>query len=190
MKKIVIYLTIIALITIITVGSTYAYLSAATNSDVNGLATEGSAIKIIYSGGIEISGKISLSTDRFGGRNTTVNIRLAEDSVKVKANLKINIEQITPELASTGFKWEVYRNSETTPIKQGNFLGCKSGDTTKKCANGDTLYILNDYQLTTENTSFTVYVWVDGNMVGNEVIGATFKGTLAAESENYTGYLE
>ena len=190
MKKITIYITIILLITVITAGSTFAYLISTTNSGINTVTTEGAEIKVLYTGGKKLEGLISLSEDKTGGINTTVNISLEEDSAPVKTNLFINVDQITSTLATSGFKWEVYKNNETTPFSTGDFLGCKNGNTTKKCAKGDKLYIVNDYKTLTTNTSFTVYVWLDGHIVGNEVIGATFSGTIAAESEKFTGDLQ
>lgn len=190
MKKIIVYISIILLIIIITAGATFAYLTMTTNSEINSVLAEGTEIKMIYTGGKKIEGAISLTEDKTGGLNTTVNIRLEEDSPKVKTNLYINVDQITPALASEGFKWEVYKNDETIPFNVGNFEGCQDGNTTKKCTNGDKLYIINDYETLTTNTSFTVYVWLDGNLVGNEVLGASFTGTIGAESEKFTGHLQ
>ena len=190
MKKIIVYISIILLIIIVTAGSTFAYLTATANSEINSVITEGTEIKMIYTGGKKLEGAISLTEDKTGGLNTTVNISLEEDSAKVKTNLYINVNQITSSLASEGFKWEVYKNDETLPLNTGNFLGCQSGNTTKKCSNGDKLYIVKDYETLTTNTSFTVYVWLDGNLVGNEVLGASFTGTIGAESEKFTGHLE
>lgn len=192
MKRIIIYISIIMMITIITAGATFAYLTASINSTSNSISTEGAELKVAYTGGTKIEGYLSMSENKSGGLNTTVNIRLEEDSVKAKSNLYININQITSDLASAGFKWEVYKiiNGEENFVNSGNFLGCQNGNTTKKCSNGDKLYIVNDYITTTTNTSFKVYVWLDGNMSGNEVLGDTFAGTIAAESEKYTGKLE
>lgn len=192
MKKMLTYISIIFLLTIIVAGSTYAYLIATTNSSINAVSSEGAKIDVVYTGGTTIEGLISMSEDKTGGLNTTVNIAITEKSVIVKSNLFININQITSSLATEGFIWEVYKtvNGVTSFIDSGTFLDCKSGNTTKKCAAGDKLYIVNDNILSTTNTSFTIYVWLDGNKVGNEVMGAKFSGTIAAETEKFTGKLE
>ena len=192
MRKIFIYMSTIFLLTIITAGATYAYLVSITNSNVNTVIGEGAEINVLYTGGKAIEGLISMTEDKSGGLNTTVNISLDASSVVVKSNLYININQITSALATEGFVWEVYKtvNGVESFVNSGTFLDCESGDTTKKCAAGDRLYIVNDYVLSTTNTAFTVYVWLDGNKVGNEVMGATFSGTIAAESEKFTGKLD
>ena len=33
------------------------------------------------------------------------------------------------------------------------------------------------------------YIWLNGNLTDNGVIGATFKGYVGAETENFTGQL-
>lgn len=196
MKKIPIYIIIILLITIITAGSTYAYLVANINSEVNGVKGEGAELNVVYQEGLPLEGEISPSINKNAGLHTTVNIRRTEDSVEAKTHLFIKVESITPSLASAGFIWEVYKivetEEETTEefITTGNFTQCKSSTGTKKCANGDKLYIINDYILSPTNTSFKVYVWIDGSKSGNEVIGASFKGVVLAETEKFTGILE
>lgn len=193
MKRIITYITIILLITIITASATYAYLVSTTNSTQNGLAS-GAQLNVLYDGGKDLEGEISPGIDKSSGLNTTVNIGITADSVVAKANLYININSITSTLASEGFVWEVYKtvNNVQTFVKNGTFAECRSntGTDNKKCANGDKLYIINDYVLSTTNTAFTVYVWIDGNKTDSGVLGATFKGTIAAESEKFTGHLE
>lgn len=190
MKKILIYATIIVLTIVITVGATYAYFSASTNS--NNMNSGSSQIEIIYTNGNKIEGDMNLSTDKEGGRNTTVNVRQTTNSVPTELNLFLNVDQITSALAVEGLVWEVYKTYDgiTTFVDSGTFLDCgDKGETKSKCTNGDRLYLVTDYALSTTNTAFTVYVWLDGNKVGNEVIGATFSGTIAAESNEITGNL-
>lgn len=192
LKKIVINITIILLITIITVGATFAYLSATTNSDRNVITSDSAQLIVKYTGGMHIDGTISMSKDKTGGRNTTVNISQDENSVNAKANLFINIDSISSQLATEGFIWEVYKvvDDEEIYVNDGTFATCQSGETSRKCAKGDRIYIVNDYVLSIENTAFKVYVWLDGNQVGNEVLGTSFSGTIAAETERYTGHLQ
>lgn len=194
MKKVTTYIIIVLLITIITAGGTYAYLSSATNSQVNGLTGEGARLNVVYTGGIALEGEISPGLDKNSGLNTTVNIGLTADSVIAKANLYINVKSISSSLATSGFIWEVYKtvNGETTFFDSGTFIECRAttGTDNKKCSTNDKLYIVNDYILSTTTTSFTVYAWVDGNKTGSEVLGATFKGTIGAETEKFTGHLD
>ena len=194
MKKITIYIIIILVITIITVGSTYAYLASKTNSYDNGLLGEGAELNVVYTGGTALEGAISPGINKDSGLNTTVNIGITEDSVVAKANLYINVNTISSPLATEGFIWEVYKiiNGEETFVDSGTFIECRTttGNDTKKCATGDKLYIVNDYILSTTTTSFTVYVWIDGNKTGSDVLGSSFRGTIEAETEKFTGQLE
>ena len=194
MKRTIKYVIIILLITIVTAGSTYAYLVAVTNSDINGLTSDGAELNVVYTGGTALEGAIGPGIDKSSGLSTTVNIGLTADSVVAKANLYININLITSSLASEGFIWEVYKtvNGVETFVGDGTFVECRSntGTDTKKCSNGDKLYIINDYVLSTTSTAFTIYTWIDGNKTGSDILGATFKGTISAESEKFTGHLE
>lgn len=194
MKQIITYIIIVLLITVITVGSTYAYLSSATNSDKNKLSGEGAELNVVYNSGAALEGAISPGIDKNSGLNTTVNIGLTEESVVAKANLYININSISTALASSGFIWEVYgtMNGEEILYDSGTFTQCRAtaGTDNKKCTTNDKLYIVNDYVLSTTPTYFTVYTWVDGNKTGSEVLGSTFKGTIGAETEKFTGHLD
>ena len=145
----------------------------------------------VYTGGEAIEGEMDLSTDKSGGYNTTVNISISENSVVAKANLYIDIQEISSSLATEGLTWEVYKtiNGTESPEASGTFADCDPSNAVKKCTAGDKLYIVTDYTLSTTPTAFTVYVWLNGHKVGNEVIGASFKGIIKAESENFTGKL-
>ena len=194
MKKVITYIIVILVITVITVGSTYAYLVAQTNQNNNITLGEGAELNVVYTGGTALEGAISPGVDKKSGLNTTVNIGITEDSVVAKANLYINVNTISSALATEGFIWEVYKivNGEEIFFDSGSFVECRTTTNidTKKCATGDKLYVVNDYILSTTTTSFTVYVWIDGNKTGSDVLGASFKGTIAAETEKFTGHLE
>lgn len=190
MKKIFFYISIILSILIITAGATYAYFASATNSAKNALTGDSAFLLVNYTGGTNIEGSISLSRDKSGGRNTTVNISLDPDSVIAKADLFLNINSISSPLAVEGFIWEVYKtiNGVESFVGSGTFETCQPSGL--KCSSGDKIIIVNDYILSTTNTAFTVYVWLNGDKVGNEVIGSSFSGTIHAETEEFTGELE
>ena len=194
MKKVITYIIVILVITIITVGSTYAYLVSQTNQNNNIQLGEGAELNVVYNRGTALEGAISPGNDKTSGLNTTVNIGITEDSVVAKANLYINVNTISSALATEGFIWEVYKtvNGVETFVDTGSFTECRAttGEDTKKCATKDKLYIVNDYILSTTPTYFTVYVWIDGNKTGPDVLGASFKGTIEAETEKFTGHLE
>lgn len=189
MKKTILYIAIVLLLIIITASGTYAYLVAATNSTANAANTKGAVLDVIYTKGEDISGTLNLTKDKNGGLETTINIRLSDDSVQVSANLYINIEEITETIANSALNWEVYETVNNTEILvgSGTFADCGNGTA---CKTNDKLYIVNNYELSTTNTTFTVYIWLNGNAVGNEVLNAVFKGKIGAESGNFTGELK
>ena len=187
MKKTIIYIIVLLISVIITSGVTYAYLRANVTKD--SIDTDATQIEVIYTNGNKIDEKMSLGNSKEDGYNTTVYIRQTNNSVPVKASIFIDINSISPYLASQGFIWEVYKtyNGTTTKAGEGNFLGCEGTTNTKKCANGDRMYFIKDYVLLTDNTGFTIYFWVNGNLVGNEVIGAKFNGEIGAHTNQITG---
>ncbi len=184
MKRQTIY-TICAflLLAIATVGSTYAFFSATTGEDSN-VATESQKFEVIYTGGTDIGGPVSLSADRNGGKNTTVHIKVGQGSSKALAYLYLNIDMITENIRISGFKWEVsgVRGGKEVYTNNGTFEGYNDTD-------NNIITIVEDYRLSEEQTDFTIYLWVDGNEVGNEVMGGRLGGYISASTEQFTGQL-
>lgn len=184
MKKQLIYSIIaVFLIMIIIIGSTYAFFTSTAKAN-NNAAANSKNFEVIYTGGGKnLSGSLDPCTKKEDGINTTVNIKMAQNSALAKATLYINIEKITSNLAVEGFIWEVYGTNESGEevyYKKGNFAGIN--DTDK-----NTINIVEDYKLSYENTSFTVYLWVDANKVNESILNSEFKGSLGAKTENFTG---
>lgn len=184
MKRQTIY-TICAflLLAIATVGSTYAFFSATTGEDSN-VATESQKFEVIYTGGTEINGPIDLSTDRTGGVNTTVHIKVGQGSSHALAYLYFNIEQMTNNLSVTNVKWEVsgVKGGQEVYTNNGTFEGYNDTD-------NNIITIVEDYRLSEEQTDFTLYIWIDGPNTGNEIFGASLSGYISANTERFTGQL-
>lgn len=189
MKKIILYITITFLLAIIISGATYAFFSSTVSTKK--ITTNSDKFEVIYTGGTDIGGNLTMVNSKEEGKKSTVNIRITEDSIVGLANIYIQIDQITSNLANEALRWEVYKNYNSTEsfVSSGNFTYCKSGDTQKKCSSGDKLYLVKDYKLSTTNTAFTIYIWLDGNKATSEVIGGFLKGYIGAETENVTGNL-
>ena len=81
-------------------------------------------------------------------------------------------------------KWEVsgVRGGKEVYTNNGTFEGYND-------TNNNAIPIVEDYRLTEEQTDFTVYVWIDGEHTGNEILGAAFSGYISAKTENFTGQL-
>lgn len=179
-KKIIIISLLI--LGIITVGATYAFFTATVSR--NNLNTTSSNFAVIYTGGEELDGPIKLlNSKEDGASSTTVQIKMAEDSVQAEANLYINIENISENIATEGFIWEVegYQDETLVYENDGTFDGTEDGDRIK---------IVDKFLLSEVATDFTVYFWIDGSKVDSEILNSTFKGTISADTEPFTGELE
>lgn len=190
MKKAILYTIIILLVIVITVTGTYAFFVATTGSN-NNVTANSAKLEVIYTGGTAIQGGLNLVRTKEEGFNTTVTIKLSEDSVDAMADIYIHINQITSTIATEALIWEVYKKYEGTEtfVDSGTFLDCEAENTTKKCENGDKIYIVKNYELTTTDTYYTVYIWLNGDKVGNEALGATLDAYIGAETEHITTQL-
>ena len=173
----------IVLLTIVVVGSTYAFFLASVSGNRN-INTNSSNFEVIYTGGTSISGEMPITYNKTNAFKTTINIRMGQNSVLAKSTIYISIDEISQNLRIPGFIWEVYRivNSEEVYQNSGNFNGYN--DTTNNIVN-----IVSNYQLSRENTSFVVYLWIDGSQTNNNVLGSTFSGHIGAVTENFAGEL-
>ena len=182
-KKIIYSVLVILLLVIIVVGSTYALFSSAATSNNSNVTSSSEKYEIIYYGGTAIDGDIKMLSSHVGADSTTVQIGLASGvNVAVNATLFINVVSISPEIATTGFKWEVYRvnGANETLENSGNFNGAT--------ANAEIPILTKP--LSTTLTSYKVYFWLDGSTVGNEIEGTNFNGYIGAKSDILTGIVD
>lgn len=181
-SKRIYYIIAILSIIIITIGGTYAFFNSSTKAP-NNIATNSKKFEVIYSGGGTVNGPLEISSTKESGLKAEVNIRMAPDSALAKGTIYINIEEMSDSLANSGFIWEVYKDHDLTkPYSKGSFEGYDA--TTNNVIN-----VVEDYQLSTENTTFTIYFWLNGNdsHIDNRVIGAKFQCYIGARTENFSG---
>lgn len=186
--KIVILLLIVA---IITIGGTYAFFIS-TIATPN-FTVESHQLEVIYTGDEEINGGLNLVKDKSGGYRREVSIGLSENSVGAAANIYISVDQITSTLATEALTWEIYKLEDGVEnlYDQGTFVDCGNlGETKTTCAAGKRIYMVENLVLSTTQQQFAIYIWLNGYKAGNEVLGATLKGYIGAETENITGILE
>lgn len=181
-KKLIYSISIVLLLSIAIIGGTYSFFAAIT--DNKNITTNASKFEVIYTGGTEIKGPIELSEDRNGGINTTVHIKVGEGSSHALAYLYLNIVEMTDNLSAPNVKWEV------SGIQKGNEVYTNSGTFSGYNATNNKIPLVEDYRLTEDQTDFTIYVWIDGNITGNEILGATFTGFISANTEQFTGELD
>lgn len=171
-KKYTILSLAILIVGIIAMGITYAFFTSTITSDVSNLASSGK-LDVIYISEANLEGTLYPTSDYRNGLSTTASIRMTNESVAAQATFTLNIIDLPQVLAVFGLKWEVYENDDLVSISSGTFLGVSEGDN---------LVILEDYQLSTEPTLITLYIWLDGDEVGNEVQNQTFDATLVASA--------
>lgn len=185
MKKYMIYsIAAILLLTLVVASSTYAFFVTSAQTSNNSISSKTTTLDIIYDSGESIDNNINIVSRKEEGYNTTVNIRTAPNSANAKTNLYIYIEELTENIAIEGFVWEVYGYKNNTQVysNQGNFEGYN--DTDNKI-----VPIVTNYMLSEDNTSFTVYFWLDGSKTDNSVVGGSFKGYIGASSEEFSATL-
>ncbi len=189
MKKQYLYaIASVMLIAILVIGGTYAYFTFRFTGN-NTMDTNSKKFEIDYiGGGSSFDGPLELVSRKEDGYSKTLKIKVASGAVDTKINLYLEIEQISAALATDGFIWEIYGYNSSNQLvysNDGTFNGYNA--TTNKIVN---LINYNDYTITTDETTFIVYLWLNSASVGNEVLGSTFKGHIAAQSEQFSGIVK
>lgn len=170
-------ITIIIVITIvlITFSITYSwFLVSRETSNVNSSA-KGGKLEIIYQNGQDITGRLTASSNSSGGLSTTATIRKSSTSVDALATITLHVTSISSELATNAFKWEVYENNSSTPISSNSFNGV---------VDGTDIDVISNYPLTTSDTTFTIKLWIDGNLNNNSLSNKSFSGYIDASAIN------
>lgn len=159
-------------IMLVTFGITFAWFVSTRESSNEDLIASGK-LEIVYDKGEDVQGELIPSSNKDVGINTSVTISKTQTSVNGLATISLTIDTLPLELRTDALNWEVYRNGENTPYQTGNFANVNEGDV---------INIVEDYEVTTSDTIFTLYLWLDGTKAGNEVMGKTFEGHLSASA--------
>ena len=156
LKKYKLYIIIGVSILILSVGGTLAYYiwSSNTNAIVN---TEVCTPTVTFAGGSTVNGVdiVPVLTKEEG---TTKDIEVKKNSTcnrDVTMNLYLELTTFPTELAESSFVYELYKNSETMAIASGNFSNKKEGDT---------ITLLSNQILNTSKDTYTLYIYIDGNV--------------------------
>ena len=193
LKKYKLYIIIGVSILILSVGGTLAYYiwSSNTNAIVN---TEVCTPTVTFAGGSTINGVdiVPVLTKEEG---TIKDIEVKKNSTcnrDVTMNLYLELTTFPTELSDSSFKYELYKNSETMAIASGNFANKKERDT---------ITLLSNQILNTSKDTYTLYIYIDGNvdnpstMAGKNFLfklwgsgeGAIYKENVITTSDNPTG---
>ena len=193
LKKYKLYIIIGVSILILSVGGTLAYYiwSSNTNAIVN---TEVCTPTVTFAGGSTINGVdiVPVLTKEEG---TIKDIEVKKNSTcnrDVTMNLYLELTTFPTELSDSSFKYELYKNSSTTSIASGNFANKKEGDT---------ITLLSNQILNTSKDTYTLYIYIDGNvdnpstMAGKNFLfklwgsgeGAIYKENVITTPDSATG---
>ncbi len=153
-------------------GITYSFIIGFVKTNDIDLSKTGK-LEVIYINEEDIDGSLQPTNSKESGLSTIAKIKIAEGSVAALATISLEIESLPVELAVSGLKWEVYKNSDISTYNQGTFEGVSEGEFVD---------IVSDYLLSTDETTFTIYIWLNGNEVGNEVENKTFTAYLSARA--------
>ena len=193
MNKYKLYMIIGISSLVLSIGTTFAYYiwKSSTNAIVNlNICTP----TITFAGGSTINGvdMIPVLTKEEG---TIKDIEVKKNSTcnrDVTMNLYLELTTFPTELAESSFVYELYKNSETMAIASGNFSNKKEGDT---------ITLLSNQILNTSKDTYTLYIYIDGNvdnpgtMAGKNFLfklwgsgeGAIYKENVITTSDNPTG---
>ena len=190
LKKYKLYIIIGVSILILLVGGTLAYYTwkSTSNAVVN---AEVCTPTVTFAGGSTINGvdMIPVLTKEEG---TIKDIEVKKNSTcnrDVTMNLYLELTTFPTELSDSSFKYELYKNSETTAIASGNFSNKEQGNT---------ITLLSNQILNTSKDTYTLYIYIDGNvdnpstMAGKNFLfklwgsgeGAIYKENVIITSDN------
>ena len=156
MNKYKLYMILGIIVLVLSVGSSFAYYiwKSTSNALVNlNVCTP----TITFAGGSTINGvdMIPVLTKEEG---TIKDIEVKKNSTcnrDVTMNLYLELTTFPTELAESSFVYELYKNSETMAIASGNFSNKKEGDT---------ITLLSNQILNTSKDTYTLYIYIDGNV--------------------------
>ena len=156
MNKYKLYMIIGISSLVLSIGTTFAYYiwKSSTNAIVNlNVCTP----TVTFAGGSTINGvdMIPVLTKEEG---TIKDIEVKKNSTcnrDVTMNLYLELTTFPTELAESSFVYELYKNSSTTSIVSGNFANKKEGDT---------VTLLSNQILNTSKDTYTLYIYIDGNV--------------------------
>ena len=190
MNKYKLYMIIGISSLVLSIGTTFAYYiwKSSTNALVNlNVCTP----TVTFAGGSTINGVdiVPVLTKEEG---TIKDIEVKKNSTcnrDVTMNLYLELTTFPTELSDSSFKYELYKNSETMAIASGNFANKKEGDT---------ITLLSNQILNTSKDTYTLYIYIDGNvdnpgtMAGKNFLfklwgsgeGAIYKENVITTSDN------
>ena len=173
-----ILLVVFIFLFIICLGATYSFFQVSINSA--SFNSSSATLAIDYIGDVNINEVLPLGTSKEDGILRTNKARLASNSMNANLGLYLKLDVFPQEFASEGVKYEIWINDETSARKVGNLKDAKQGDMVK---------IFDNLELTHSYQTIKVYLWIDGNLVTNELMNKAFAGSIVTSTGNITGVI-
>ena len=193
MNKYKLYMILGIIVLVLSVGSSFAYYIWKSTSNAL-VSLNVCTPTITFAGGSTINGvdMIPVLTKEEG---TIKDLEVKKNSTcnrDVTMNLYLELTTFPTELAESSFVYELYKNSETMAIASGNFSNKKEGDT---------ITLLSNQILNTSKDTYTLYIYIDGNvdnpgtMAGKNFLfklwgsgeGAIYKENVITTPDSATG---
>jgi len=153
-------------------GITYAFITWSSTEDIN-KTVKSKCFNVLYTKGTDISGTINPSYDYTGGLYTTIKMNI-DSNCNIKANGKLYLE--TKNETSNNLFREGLLNYHV--VKGGTVVS--SGSITEK---GEIEIDLGELVASTSaSTSYTLYVWIDYNLVQNTDAFSSYIGSIRGEA--------
>ena len=160
-KKIVLMTIVIFVVGLIITGASYAFWSWNSTINKNVVFNTANNLKnyIVYNEGESaFTGELNVSNNyQTGGIHSTISI-YKTTNVNLLATIHMDINQIGENMKnSPALKWVVTEGTTSNVgavLAKGNFIGTK---------NGDVLTLVPDINVTTTETFYTIWIWLDSS---------------------------
>lgn len=176
-KSLFISIILVILLIFIVATSTYAYLTTVTNEEEVG--TGSGILDINYTKPGNLTGNFIPSVNRDGGLTTSAKASLKTGSENALFNMYLTPTALT-NLNIPALKWEV------EGIREGSVVCSGSGNFSTAIV-GTPITIIDGCALSTIETTFNIYVWLDSSLIQSAVGGVNFGAKIGADSVPITG---
>ncbi len=178
-KRIILISIIIVLVLSLVVAGTYALWTWNSNVNKNVVfnTSKGMQYYIYYDAGeSKFVGDFQVSDTYTGGIHTTITMGKSSEvaNIGLYATINMTIKAIGSNLAnSSALKWVITKGNSTNPgtvLNSGSFIGHSLGDN---------IVLAPSIEITTTNTEYTIWIWLDSSMnPGEEISGETIDASV------------
>ena len=178
-KRIILISIIIVLVLSLVVAGTYALWTWNSNVNKNVVfnTSKGMQYYIYYDAGeSKFVGDFQASDSYTGGIHTTITMGKSSEiaNIGLYATINMTIKAIGSNLAnSSALKWVITKGNSTNPgtvLNSGSFIGHSLGDN---------IVLAPSIEITTTNTEYTIWIWLDSSMnPGDEISGETIDASV------------